>query len=140
MFIADHVHYIKNEKESVDNVDILLRLHVDNAGVEMVFKIWWSFHLVFLVNIYLTANLYIYLDASRNFPELGSLRLPGLLSRLAHPSRSEDSHQTRQEFFKVTSHCKIPQLWHHYIQEVVAQTSLHRKLLNTNKRLSNSTI
>ena len=102
---------ISKMKKCVDNVDILLRLHVDNAGVEMVFKIWWSFHLVFLVNIYLTANLYIYLDASRNFPELGSLRLPRLLSRLAHPSRAEDSHQTRQEFFKVTSLWKVPQLW-----------------------------
>merc|ERR1711964_74510 len=54
---------------------LLIEVYYEELGRQNAFKIWWSFHLFFLINIYITANLYIYFDSKENFPELGSFNI-----------------------------------------------------------------
>lgn len=45
-------------------------------GVNRAFQIWWIFHLVYLLNIYFVSNVFIFIDSSKNFLELGSIQIP----------------------------------------------------------------
>ena len=44
-------------------------------GRHVAFTIWWIFHLVFLLNVYICANLYMYFDSKKNLMELTDLSL-----------------------------------------------------------------
>ena len=90
-------------------------------GRQNAFKIWWSFHLFFLINIYITANLYIYFDSKENFPELGSFNIsfikiynivsplsqtnttnPEMVATINPAQENHQEHQEHQELFKRT--------------------------------------
>ena len=38
--------------------------------MDRVFQIWWLVHLLFITNLYVTANVWIYWDTKKNFTEL----------------------------------------------------------------------
>lgn len=54
---------------------LLIELFYEELGREKVFKIWWCFHLFFLINVYITANMYILFDSRELFPDLASGRI-----------------------------------------------------------------
>ena len=54
---------------------LLIELFYEELGREKVFKIWWCFHLFFLINVYITANVYILFDSRELFPDLASGRI-----------------------------------------------------------------
>ena len=59
---------------SLDQIlNILIQLFYDQLGVEMTFKIWWTFHLIFLLNMYVVTNVWIFWDTKQNFSELHQL-------------------------------------------------------------------
>ena len=47
-----------------------LQIFYKQLGVDKVFQIWWWVHLVFILNLYVTANVWIYWDTKKNFSEL----------------------------------------------------------------------
>ena len=51
---------------------LFIELFYEKLGSEKVFTIWWSFHLFFLINVYITANVYIFYDSRKIFPDLAS--------------------------------------------------------------------
>ena len=52
---------------------MIIQFFYEELGVEMVFKIWWTFHLIFLLNTYVVTNVWIYWDTKENFSELHQL-------------------------------------------------------------------
>ena len=50
-------------------LNIILQIFYKQLGEQTVFKIWWMYHLFFLLNVYVVANVYIYVDSSRKFQE-----------------------------------------------------------------------
>ena len=68
-------------------------------GEQLVFKIWWMYHLFFMLNVYVIANVYIYIDSSSKFTEFSILNqtvikiynkvVPKFLSIAAHQDQSD---------------------------------------------------
>ena len=52
-----------------------LEVQQNSLGVQTSFLIWWIFHLVYLLNIYFVSNIFIFIDSSNNFLELGSIQI-----------------------------------------------------------------
>ena len=59
---------------SLDQVlNIIIQIFYHRLGVDMVFKIWWTFHLIFLLNLMVVSNVWIYWDTRNNFNDLHQL-------------------------------------------------------------------
>ena len=88
-------------------LNIIIQIFYQQLGVDMVFKIWWTFHLIFLLNLMVVSNVWIYRDTLNNFKELHQLpswlvrtetrREPGnqlkLFTKRPKPPLSQTSHR-----------------------------------------------
>ena len=57
------------------------------TGVKGTFKIWWSFHLLLLLNTFVVSNIFIFIDSKANYQELENVNLPcyNLRRNTVHP-------------------------------------------------------
>ena len=63
-----------------------------------MFQIWWWVHLVFILNLYVTANVWIYWDTKKNFTELH--QIPSWLKmRRSEVCPAPDQHVTGGDLF-----------------------------------------
>ena len=73
MYLCTYLHITTYRLEVADQfLTLFIELFYEKLGSEKVFTIWWSFHLFFLINVYITANVYIFYDSRKIFPDLAS--------------------------------------------------------------------
>ena len=60
---------------SDQTLNVLLQLFYKELGVKTVFKIWWCFHLLYLLSVYVFSNLFIFLDSTKHLGDIHTVKL-----------------------------------------------------------------